>query len=76
MCSHGLTGGHRDLLSHDRRVWLDPNAGAQHVSGSLDKLLKKRQGLLILSYHERKDFDYLHVPRLAAVLAATFASPS
>jgi hypothetical protein len=53
----------------------DPSAGAPRGCASLDKL-EQRQGLLIPWYHEDKDCDYLHVPRLAVAPAASAASPS
>lgn len=74
----GEAAAHTDRRPHaDRTVLLDPNAGGQHVCESPDKPLKKRQGLLILSYLERKDYDYLHaLPRLVAVPVANVVNPS
>jgi hypothetical protein len=51
----------RKAPSEYQTVLKDPNADEQHVFGSPDKLLKKRQGLWIPWYLERKDYDYLHV---------------
>jgi hypothetical protein len=42
----GEAAAHKAPLG-GQMVWKDPNAGEQHVFGSPDKLLKKRQGLSI-----------------------------
>ena len=77
MTPPGEVAAHKDPPLHvGRTVLWDPNAGGQHVFGSPDKLLKKRQGLLIPSYLERKGYGYLHVlPRLVAVPAANVVNP-
>lgn len=67
--------GRKGPLRGAQPVLTDPSAGAQRGYANLGKL-ELRQGLLIPWYHEDKDCDYLHVPRLVAAPAASAANPS
>jgi hypothetical protein len=69
------TGDRKGPLRGAQPVSLDPSAGAQRGYASLGKLIQ-RQGLLIPSYLEDKDCDYLHVSRLVAALVANAVNPS